>query len=223
MNIRSTTFSKSLVYIGLVSLTILMSTVIASSANASEAMLKRFLSEVNTLQADFRQRIVDENGSTLEIKSGIFSLSRPGKFRWNYANDDEDYPLGQQIISDGKLITIYEPDLESANQRSMQNAIEQVPTLVLVQSGASLEKNFTIQDFGLTDGLTWVSLKPRNEDAGYQGLMVGFAKQVLTSIVLTDLLGNETHLAFLNVKSNTKLDRSLFKFKPADGVDVVSE
>jgi len=173
----------------------------ASTAIASETMLKRFFSEVNSLQADFNQKIVDESGATLETKKGIFSFSRPGKFRWNYIGD-EDYSLGQQIISDGNLITFYEPDLETANQRSMQNALEQVPTLLLVQSGEELDEHFTLTDFGLTDGLTWVSLKPKDENAGYQGLMVGFAREELSAIILTDGLGNETRLSLSNVINN---------------------
>lgn len=197
---------------------------IASSAtNASEAMLKRFFVEVDTLQADFTQKIVDESGMTLENKSGVFSLSRPGKFRWNYSSDDPDYPVGQQIISNGELITFYDPDLETANQRSMVNALEQVPTLLLVQSGESLEEHFNVMDFGLTDGLTWVALKPKDENAGYQGLMVGFVKEQLNSIVLTDGLGNETRLALSNVVSNSELDSSLFEFIPGVGVDVIRQ
>lgn len=193
------------------------------NATASEAMLKRFFTEVDTLQADFYQQIMDESGMTLETKNGVFSFSRPGKFRWDYANDDEDYPLGQQIISDGKLITFYEPDLETANQRSLENALEQVPTLLLVQSGDNLESHFMITDFGLTDGLTWVALKPKDENAGYQGLMVGFKGSALDSIVLTDGLGNETRLSLSNVISNSELAPSLFEFNPPDGVDVITQ
>ncbi len=193
-----------------------------SVAIASETMLKRFFSEVNSLQADFNQKIVDESGATLETKKGIFSFSRPGKFRWNYIGD-EDYSLGQQIISDGNLITFYEPDLETANQRSMQNALEQVPTLLLVQSGEELDEHFTLTDFGLTDGLTWVSLKPKDENAGYQGLMVGFAREELSAIILTDGLGNETRLSLSNVINNIKLNASLFEFSPSDDVDVIKQ
>jgi len=193
-----------------------------SAAIASETMLKRFFSEVNSLQADFNQKIVDESGATLETKKGIFSFSRPGKFRWNYIGD-EDYSLGQQIISDGNLITFYEPDLETANQRSMQNALEQVPTLLLVQSGEELDEHFTLTDFGLTDGLTWVSLKPKDENAGYQGLMVGFAREELSAIILTDGLGNETRLSLSNVINNINLNASLFEFSPSDDVDVIKQ
>jgi outer membrane lipoprotein carrier protein len=207
----------------LIIVVILMTASASSVVIASEYMLKRFFIEVNTLQADFSQQIVDESGMTLETKSGIFSLSRPGKFRWNYVSQELDYPVGQQIISDGKLITFYEPDLETANQRSMQNALEQVPTLLLVQSGENLDQHFELTDFGLTDGLTWVALKPKGENAAYQGLMIGFAKEQLRSIVLTDGLGNETRLALSNVVSNSELDPSLFEFVPGDSVDVIRQ
>jgi len=195
----------------------------ATRVSASGEMLKRFFSEVKTLQADFEQKIVDESGATLETKKGIFSFSRPGKFRWNYISGDPEYPVGQQIVSDGRLITFYEPDLETANQRSMQNALEQVPTLLLVQSGERLEEHFTIRDFGVTDGLTWVALKPNDENVGYQGLMIGFSEEQLNSIVLTDGLGNETRLALSSVISNSELDPSLFEFRPSEGVDIIRQ
>lgn len=207
----------------LVHLFFILSLATSASTNASEPMLMRFFEEVETLQAGFDQRIVDESGNTLEVKKGIFSLSRPGRFRWNYVTDDPDYPVGQQIISDGSTITFYEPDLETANQRSMINALEQVPTLLLVQTGESLEKHFDVTDFGKTDGLTWVALKPKDENAGYQGLMIGFKKQLLSAIVLTDGLGNETRLTLSDVVTNRKLDEQLFAFVPSEGVDLIQQ
>ena len=195
----------------------------SGSANASEAMLKRFFNEVSNLQADFEQIIVDEKGNTVEKKSGVFSFSRPGKFRWNYMADEPDYPLGQQIISDGSLITFYDPDFETATQRSMVNALEQVPTLVLVQSGASLERHFSITDIGETDGRSWVNLKPKDENTSYRGLMVGFTKQSLSAIVFIDGLGNETRLTFDAVRTNTKLQADLFSFTAGPNVDVIRQ
>ncbi len=195
----------------------------STTSHASEVMLKRFFAEVNTLQANFTQRVSDEKGMTLQSKSGVFSFSRPGKFRWNYSSQDPDVALGEQIISDGKIITFYEPDLETANQRSMSNALEQVPTLLLVQSGQSLDKYFNVTDFGKTDGLTWVALKPKDENAGYQELMLGFAGEVLNTIMLTDGLGNETRLSLSMVKANTKLKSDLFKFNAPEGVDVINQ
>ena len=53
--------------------------------------------------------------------------------------------------------------------------------------------------------------------------MVGFAKQQIRSIVLTDGLGNETRLALSNVVSNPELEVSTFEFTPSAGVDVIRQ
>jgi len=194
---------------------------ISSPAWSSEAMLTQFFKEVSTFQANFDQNVVDESGSALDSQSGIFSFSRPGKFRWNYAGTDEYEPLGQQIISDGKTITFFEPDLDSAVQQSMSNAVAQVPSMLLVQSGENLETHFNVTDYGKTDGLTWVGLKPKDPDSSYQSLMIGFAESQLNAIIMTDALGNETRLRLSKVVSNLELEPSLFKFAPSDSTDVV--
>jgi len=194
---------------------------IANSGLASEKMLRAFFTEVKTLRATFSQKVTDESGMTLDSTSGTFYLSRPGRFRWDYNSFDPDVPQGQQIISDGKLITFYEPDLETATQRSFLDAVEQVPTMVLMQSGGDLDRHFRINDFGLTDGLSWVALKPRDEEAGYRELMIAFSASQLNTIVLTDGLGNETRLTLNNVRSNPKIDAKVFRFDAPAGVDVV--
>lgn len=190
---------------------------------ASEALLKRFFTEITTLQAAFDQQVVDEQGSTLEISSGRLYLSRPGKFRWDYDSRDEDSSLGQQIVADGKSIFMFDPDLEQVTQRSLEDALGQVPSLLLVQTGANIEKHFTISDFGLTDGLSWVALKPKSQDAGYKELLIGFAGDVLNTIVLTDGLGNETRLSLTKVANNPSLRKSTFEFIPPEGADVLRE
>lgn len=195
----------------------------AVPAYASEAKLKTFFSQVNTLQASFTQKVIDETGMTLETSSGVFSLSRPGKFRWDYKSTDPDIPQGQQIIADGQSIFMFDPDLEQVTQRSLQDALGQVPSLLLVQTGTNIEQHFVITDFGVTDGLSWVALKPKDENAGYQQLMIGFKNSQLSAITLLDGLGNETRLSLFQVKSNISLSKGLFKFTPPEGVDVLRE
>ena len=195
---------------------------VSNASHSSEQLLNRFFQEVDSLQASFEQTVVDESGMTLEKSSGLFYLSRPGKFRWNYNDPYSDNDeLGQQIIADGKSIYMYDPDLEQVTQRSMFDALSQVPSLLLVQSGGQIRDHFHITDFGVTDGLSWVSLKPKAEDASYQKLMIGFAGSELRSIVLLDGLGNETRLKLLRVENNANISSSLFDFNVPDGTDVL--
>lgn len=192
-------------------------------ANGSEAALKNFFAKVQTLQAGFEQQVFDESGMSLESSQGTFSLSRPGKFRWNYASTDSTLALGPQIVADGESILMYDPDLEQLTKRRLSDALAQVPSLLLVQTGTDIENHFVITDFGLTDGLTWVALKPRDENAAYQQLMVGFEQDVLRSITLFDGLGNETRLRFRHVQSNVDLPANTFTIDVPEGVDVLSE
>ena len=204
------------------SLPLIMLLSFASPALASKLLLDNFFAEVHTLQADFEQRVVDEGGMMLEISKGQLYLSRPGKFRWDYLTNEPDMLLGAQIIADGESIVVYDPDLEQATKRSMQDALDQVPSLLLVQSATSnLQEHFVISDIGLTDGLSWVSMKPIGEEAAYQHLMIGFLRGQLNVIILLDGLGNETRLSLSSVQTNLKLPAQTFDFQVPDGVDLL--
>jgi len=195
----------------------------ATSAHASQKLLSSFFSGVTTLTARFDQRVVDETGYVLETSSGAFYLSRPGQFRWDYDSQDPEYERGQQIVADGESIFMYDPDLEQVTKRSLVDALGQVPSLLLVQTGANIDSHFDINDFGLIDGLSWVGLKPKDENAGYQQLMIGFLGEEINTITLLDGLGNETRLSLTVVRANPELDETVFVFVPPEGADVLSE
>lgn len=196
---------------------------VSSNAYASQELLSGFFQEVATLSARFDQRVVDETGYVLETSAGNFYLSRPGQFRWDYDSQDPDYERGQQIVADGKSIYMYDPDLEQVTQRSLVDALGQVPSLLLVQTGTDIDTHFDVSDFGLIDGLSWVGLKPKDENAGYQQLMIGFLGEEINTITLLDGLGNETRLSLTVVRANPELDETVFAFVPPEGADVLSE
>ena len=196
----------------------------SSLAYGSEAQLRTFLSEVMTLQAEFEQHVVDDTGMTLDFAEGKVSLSRPGKFRWDYAGEDLDESIrGQQLVADGESIFLYDPDLEQVTKRSMQDAVNQVPSLLLVEDDELLDEFFVISDIGLTDGLSWVAMKPASPDAAYQQLMLGFDGSRLAEIQMLDGLGYETRLTLSNNRANSDLPSELFEFEPPAGVDVLEE
>jgi len=192
-------------------------------SQASEKLLTNFFDEVTTLRAQFNQQVVDETGYVLESSSGVFYLSRPGQFRWDYKSEDPDYELGQQIVADGNSIFMYDPDLQQVTKRSLKDALAQIPSLLLVQTGENIDVHFNVSDFGLIDGLSWVGLKPKDENASYQQLMIGFLGEEINSITLLDGLGNETQLSLTVVRANVDLESNTFAFVPPEGADVLTE
>lgn len=196
---------------------------VMSLVGASEVLLTKFFKEVDTLKSPFTQSIVDEQGSMIEQTAGLLFLSRPGKFRWDYQSEEEPGERGQQIIADGTNIFIYDPDIDQVTQRSLVNAMTQVPSLSLVSSSEDVNQHFTIKDHGLTDGESWVSLKPKGTEATFQRLMIGFKDKVIRSIVLLDGLGNETRLTLRKVEINKKIDSDRFRFVVPEGADLAKE
>jgi len=207
----------------LISLCLFGAIVCSAGAQASEKALRGFLEDVNTLSAEFTQRVMDERGSVLESSNGTFYLSRPGKFRWDYKNPDFDDELGQQIVADGENLFFYDPDLEQASKRSLENAIAQVPSLLLVMSNSLLDQHFNVQDKGQADALTWVTLTPKAEDAGYQKLLIGFLKNQIDTFVLYDGLGNATRLELSSVVTNRSIESGRFLFPVPPTADLLGE
>ena len=200
---------------------------LSQPAFASQALLRQFLAEVTTLQAMFEQQVTDETGFVLQSSAGKMYLSRPGQFRWDYYQpplDDSSQPtLTQQILADGTFLYLYDPELEQATQRSLQDALGQVPSLLLVQSAANIDSHFEVIDIGVTDGLSWVALKPKASDASYQELLIAFEQDKLRSIELLDGLGNQTRLVLSQVQNNISLDAQTFDFVLPQGVDLLRE
>lgn len=181
------------------------------------ARLETFLEQVHSLRAEFQQTLLDEHNEPLEKSQGIFLLQRPGKFRWNYRQ-----PFQQEIVADGEYIWFYDPDLEQVTVKEQKAALGDAPALLL--SGERLPyDSYRINDLPSRNGLTWVELLPRNKEAAFERLLLGFDEHSLRLMELHDSFGRTTRLVFSEVKVNIPLDPARFVFTPPEGVDVIGD
>lgn len=179
--------------------------------------LRNFLAKASTLQADFSQVQIDENGNQGKKASGVFHLQRPGKFRWDYQK-----PYVQEIVSSGNKVWFYDKDLEQVTSKQLNAAIGSTPALLL-SGEVALEKNFTIDQQGVEDGLYWIKLVPKAEESGFKYVLLGLENNTLAAMELSDNFGQLTRIYFTNVKTGMKLDPGIFEFKPPAGVDVFED
>ncbi len=188
---------------------------LAGWAKEPGARLEVFLERVHSLRAEFQQTLLDEHNEPLEESRGIFLLQRPGKFRWNYLQ-----PFHQEIVADGERIWFYDPDLEQVTVKDQEAALGDTPALLL--SGEQLpSKRYRINDLPAHNGLTWIELLPREKNAAFERLLLGFDKRSLRRMELHDSFGRITWLAFSEVKINVPIDPEQFVFTPPKGVDVI--
>jgi len=191
-----------------------------ASAESGTNALQRFFHDVRTLKASFVQTVRSEDFRKSEKSSGTLLMSRPGHFRWDY-----EKPYLQQIVADGQKLWIFDIDLDQVIVKSLKKAIGNTPA-VLLSGSADLSDQFIINDYKNTepgaDQLVWVELKPKDEEAGFQLLRLGFNND-LQQMILLDAFGQETRIQFSQLQRNPNIDPALFQFSPPPGVDVLSE
>jgi outer membrane lipoprotein carrier protein len=190
------------------------------STNSDAAALERFkafASGTQAARADFEQTVRDRAGKTLQQAKGRFVFQRPGKFRWAY-----DKPVDQLIVGDGERVWIHDRDLNQVTVRKLSRALGSTPAALLAGS-ADVEKAFELTDAGARDGLEWLEAKPKEREAGFERVRMGFGENGIQAMELVDHFGQTTVLRFSKLVRNPKVDPSEFRFTPPQGADVLGE
>lgn len=191
----------------------------AGSALAADprATLAGFTQGLEGLSGQFQQRVFDAEGRMTEDSRGQIALSVPRRFRWEY-----EAPFPQLIVADGDKVWIYDPDLEQVQVRP-QGAEEQQSPLTALIDPAELDRQFTLSDEGEADGVVWIGLEPKGEDAPFSRARLGFTGSELVSMEMTDGLGQRTRIAFSGWKRNPAFEAGAFRFVPPPDVDVIGD
>ena len=189
----------------------------ATEAARAPQLLRAFLDETVTLEAAFTQVLLEADSERTQVSAGRFYLHRPQRFRWDYAT-----PVPQLVVADGENLWLYDPDLEQATVRRLDDGLSSTPAMLLSGTG-SLDESFRIGAAYAEDGVDWVELAPLSEDADFAGVRVGFVADSLASMELIDALGQTTIIRFEDVAVNQPLDAALFQFVPPPGADVIRD
>jgi outer membrane lipoprotein carrier protein len=191
--------------------------VVSAAGATSIERYKSFINETQSARAAFEQKVYDRNGKLVQESRGNFVLQRPGRFRWVY-----DKPADQVIVGDGTRVWIYDRQLNQVTVRKLSAAIGSTPAALLA-GGTGVEKAFALSDAGEKDGLEWLEATPREREAGFERVRMGFNAKGLDSMQLTDNFGQTTVLRFSKLERNPKVNPAEFKFDPPKGADVLGE
>lgn len=189
----------------------------ALAANDQAAtQLRKNLDAMTTLQGNFTQVIKDQKGEVQEESSGEFMLMRPGKFYWNTLD-----PMPQLLVSNNKTIWLYDPDLETVNQREFTDDLRETPALLLSEDVEKLRENFSINSQKKENGEEQFTLTPKVTEGLFQQLVLVFTAGQLSEFIIQDTLGQVTRCTLSNVKRNQTLPEEKFFFIPPTGVEII--
>ena len=178
---------------------------------------KTFLSGTKSARGEFEQKVHDRSGKVTQESKGNFVFQRPGLFRWVYAK-----PVDQVIVGDGERVWIHDRDLNQVTVRKLTRALGSTPAALLAGS-ADVEKAFELSEAGAKDGLEWLEARPKEREAGFERVRMGFDANGIRAMELFDHFGQTTLLRFTNLARNPRVDASEFRFQPPKGADVLGE
>lgn len=200
-------------------LAVVASIFMVQAANASSAEdLNTLLNSIKTMKASFTQSIFDNYGKVVQKTYGTMALDRPGRFRWQVQK-----PMPQTIIANQDKIYIYDPDLEQMTVRRLTVDGNEAPALLLSHKDTTIDQTFDVSIMQGESALKWFLLKPKDDDAMFSTIKLGFVKNQIKEMELNDQIGHSTRVVFKNIKTNGKLPDKLFKLDPPKGTDVIDE
>jgi len=191
---------------------------IATSVNAAAIeRFKAFANGTQTARGSFEQKVYDRDRRLTQESKGSFVFNRPGKFRWVY-----DKPVDQVIVGDGERVWIYDRGLAQVTVRKLARALGSTPAALLAGS-TDVDAAFDLAEAGAKDGLEWLEAKPKDREAGFERIRMGFNASGLQAMELSDNFGQTTMLRFTALQPNAKVDAKEFRFEPPKGADVLGE
>lgn len=190
------------------------------SAHAGEQDVQRLtqlLEKSQTIDARFTQMTLGAGGSSLQQTAGQMTVKRPGLFYWH-----TDAPQEQVVVSDGKTVTLWDPDLEQATVKKLDVRLNQTPALLLSGDVSKISQSFDISSTQQGEVMNF-TLKPKTKDTLFDALNVSFRKGLINNMQLFDSVGQRTDILFSDVKANQPVAASKFTFDIPKGADVIKE
>ena len=160
-----------------------------------------YFTGIHTMQGSFLQTSSDNRRM-----KGKFYLSRPGRFRFDYAR-----PSRQIVVSDGQNLAVQDLDLNNEDRVPLN----QTPFRLLLSSDVDLVRDAEIMEVQQSDDLIVVALQDKDPNAGGQIKLFLATKPELQlkEWVTKDAEGIETRVEISDLAKGVEFEADLFKIK----------
>lgn len=185
------------------------------------AELTALLENMKTLQANYSQKIRDNQNHRVSESTGQMHVSRPNQFLWK-----SDTPDPIQVIADGHFLWTYDVDLAQVTKQNLAKALKNSPAAFLAGSTSELTHQYHVAYAKTADCPKGTDrsfeLKSKQSDSPLVSMVLSFNQNKLVQMRMKDALGQDIRTVFTEVKINEPINQKLFSFTPPKGVDVLS-
>jgi outer membrane lipoprotein carrier protein len=127
------------------------------------------------------------------------------------------------VISDGKEVTVYDPDLEQATIQKMGDQALTTPAILFSGDTKRIGELFDVELTRFDPSVRQFSLKPKGSDSLFERLKLRFIGSNVSELRITDALGQESTMSFIQTQINLKLPEDTFIVNLPEGTDVIRD
>jgi outer membrane lipoprotein carrier protein len=171
--------------------------------------LKKTYAGIQTVEAQFDQKIVISTLKRERESKGEFYYKRGKGFLWKYT-----VPSRKVFLYDGKAMWQADEEQPFVIKERVDKGKVQGSFLDLVEDISKLDVYFIVQEVAQDKDGAMFLLAPKKEGMLESARMWVDAKYLVKQIEITEITGNTNRLSFSSVKINKALDDGLFIFKP---------
>jgi len=205
------------------SLTAFASPSLAAGITAEDiaGRVQKFYDGTKTFRATFKQTYYIKVQNKKKESAGKVVFEKPGKMSFTY-----DEPSGNRVVSDGKIIRIYER--ENAQMYETQVKKSQYPAaLAFLMGEGKLTKDFKLKVLDAStmkfEGGYVLECIPKEASPAYQKMLLyidAATNQVRRALIL-DAQANRNRFDFDSPEVNKPVDPKEFEFTPPKGTKTV--
>jgi outer membrane lipoprotein carrier protein len=195
----------------------------AAAPTAEEIALRvqKFYDATKTFRANFAQVYFIKVQNKKKESKGKVVFEKPGKMSFTY-----DSPNGNRVVSDGKIIKVYEKDAEQMYETAVQKS--QYPAaLSFLMGEGKLVKDFKLK---LLDPATMkfeggfvLEGTPKEATPAYQKMLLYVDGQTSQArrVLIIDAQSNRNRFDFSEPVVNKPVEAKEFEFTPPKGTKIV--
>ena len=185
------------------------------------AEVQKRYDSASDFRARFTQTLTSSAMSRKTSSSGEVMFKKPGRMRWDYEKPDKS-----SYISDGNLLWLYEPDDKQAFKQDLKAS--QLPAALAFLTGkgklaTEFDITFAVKPGYGTPADHVLSLSPKTAQPQIKTILFVVDPKTfdVRESVIIDGQSNVNDLTFSDIRVNTRLPDTQFKFTPPAGVRVI--
>ena len=192
-------------------------TLFFQNIHSEEINLKNYLTNINTMEADFEQSNYSNSNALIDKSIGRIKIKKPDNLMW-----DIELPFSKKIVLQKDTLRIFDSQLNQLLISSMPMEIEN-SFLILLLRDANILNFYSIDKIEKDGDEEQFSLIGNNRRNIFEKIEIYFTKDKLSKFIFFSANNESIELQLMNVLINKNLPDKDFIINISDDTEIIDQ